>query len=54
MKQTIIAILAAGISMAAQAQVTIQQIGPNMTTFSGTNGQTITCMRIGPNLTSCN
>lgn len=54
MKQTIIAILAAGFAMAAQAQVMIQQIGPNLTTFSGTNGQTITCQRIGPNLTTCN
>lgn len=53
MKNTIIAIIAAGFAVTAHAQVTIQQIGPNMTTFSGTNGQTITCMRIGPTMTSC-
>lgn len=54
MKNTIIAIIAAGFAVVANAQVTIQQIGPNLTTFSGTNGQTITCQRIGPNLTQCN
>lgn len=60
MKQTLIAIIAAGFAVYANAQVaipmetpmTIQQIG-NLTTYSGYNGQTITCMRIGPNLTSC-
>lgn len=52
MKNTIIAIIAAGIAMTAHAQVYIQDIG-NLRTYSGTNGQTITCMRIGPNLTSC-
>lgn len=54
MKNTIIAIIAAGFAVAAHAQVYIQDIGPNMRTFSGTNGQTITCMKIGPNLTTCN
>lgn len=54
MKNTIIAIIAAGFAIAANAQVTIMDIGPNMRTFSGTNGQTITCIKIGPNMTSCN
>lgn len=60
MKQTLITIIAAGFVVSANAQVSvpiesplvIQQIG-NLTTYSGYNGQTITCMRIGPNLTSC-
>jgi hypothetical protein len=54
MKQTIVALLAAGFAVSAYAQITIMDISPNMRTFSGTNGETITCMRIGPNLTTCN
>ena len=52
MKNTIIAILAAGFALTAHAQIYIQDIG-NLRTFSGTNGQTITCYRVGPNLTTC-
>jgi hypothetical protein len=54
MKNTIVAIIAAGFALTANAQIYIQDIGPNMRTFSGTNGQTITCIKVGPNLTSCN
>ena len=61
MKQTLITIIAAGFAVYANAQVaipmetpmTIQQIG-NLTTYSGYNGQMVTCMRIGPNITTCN
>lgn len=52
MKNIIIAIIAAGFAASAHAQIYIQDIG-NLRTYSGTNGQTITCMKIGPNLTSC-
>ena len=60
MKQALITIVAAGFVLSANAQVAvpmqspinIQQIG-NLTTYSGYNGQTITCMRIGNGLVSC-
>lgn len=52
MKQMAIAILAASFAISANAQVYIQDVG-NLRTFSGTNGTTITCYRVGPNLTTC-
>lgn len=54
MKKLTTAIIFAIAAASASAQVTILDMGPNIRTFSGVNGQTVTCMKIGPNMTQCN